>query len=155
MSAVTKHERPGVYSSYETSSLTAAAAGGGKVAVVAAMEGADGRKSYQWTSFSRAAADVGECTLSRMAQLAIRNGAGVVYGVPADEGYTAAFATAAELEDVNVVVCDSARLEVQQALKAMVEECSSVRRERIAVVGGGAGESVEELVRRAAGQPAV
>lgn len=151
MSAVTKHERPGVYSSYETSSLTAAAAGGGKVAVVAAMEGADGRKSYQWTSFSRAAADVGECTLSRMAQLAIRNGAGVVYGVPADEGYTAAFATAAELEDVNVVVCDSARLEVQQALKAMVEECSAARRERIAVVGGGAGESVEELVRRAAG----
>jgi len=28
MSAVTKHERPGVYSSYEASSLTAAAAGG-------------------------------------------------------------------------------------------------------------------------------
>ena len=34
MNAVTKHERPGVYSSYETSSLTAAAAGGGSVAVV-------------------------------------------------------------------------------------------------------------------------
>ena len=51
MSAVTKHERPGVYSSYETSTLTAAAAGGGKVAVIAAAEGADGNKSYQWTSY--------------------------------------------------------------------------------------------------------
>lgn len=38
MSAVTKHERPGVYSAYEASSLTAAAAGGGSVAVVAAVD---------------------------------------------------------------------------------------------------------------------
>ena len=32
MSRATNHERPGVYSSYEASSLTAAAAGGGGVA---------------------------------------------------------------------------------------------------------------------------
>ena len=150
MSAVTKHEKPGVYSSYEASSLTAAAAGGGNVAVVAALDGGDGSKSYQWTSYSRAAADVGDCVLSRMAQLAIRNGAGVVYGVPAGESYDAAFAAVAALENVSVVVCDSSDLAVQQALKAMVQECSSARRERIAVVGGTAGESVEQLTRRAA-----
>ncbi len=150
MSAVTKHERPGVYSSYEASSLTAAAAGGGNVAVVAAMDGADGKKSYQWTSYSKAAADVGDCVLSRMARLAIRNGAGAVYGVPAGEDYGAAFATAAALEDVGVVVCDSTDLAVQQALKAMVQECSAARRERIAVVGGAQDESVEELTGRAA-----
>ena len=149
MSAVTKHERPGVYSSYEASSLTAAAAGGGSVAVIAAMDGADGGTYYQWTSYSRAAADVGGCLLSRMAQLAIRNGAGVVYGVPADADYTAAFATAAELEHVNVIVCASADTAVQQALKTMVQECSAARRERIAVVGGAKGETVEQLVRRA------
>lgn len=150
MSAVTKHERPGVYSSYEASSLTAAAAGGGNVAVVAAMEGADGKKCYQWTSYSRAAADVGDCVLSRMAQLAIRNGAGVVYGVPAGEDYAKAFASVAALENVGVVVCDSNQLTVQQALKTMVQECSGVRRERIAVVGGASGESVEQFVQRAA-----
>ncbi|MBD5134186.1 MAG: phage tail sheath protein [Clostridiales bacterium] len=150
MSAVTKHERPGVYSSYEASSLTAAALGGGSVAVVAAHDGADGKESYQWTSYSRAAADVGDCTLSRMAQLAIRNGAGVVYGVPAGEDYAQALATVAAMEDVGIVVCDSAELTVQQALKAMVQECSAARRERIAVVGGAAGESVEQLVGRAA-----
>ena len=150
MSGGTRHERPGVYSSYEASSLTAAAAGGGGVAVVAAADRAGLEKSYQWTSFSRAAADVGDCALSRMAQLAIRNGAGVVYGVPAGEDYEAAFATAAGLENVSVVVCDSSRLEVQQALKSMVTECSAARRERIAVVGGGAGESVEQLTARAA-----
>ena len=78
MSRATNHERPGVYSSYETSSLTAAAAGGGRVAVIARTGGTPERESYQWTSYSRAVADVGECPLSRMAQLAIRNGAGVV-----------------------------------------------------------------------------
>lgn len=150
MSAVTKHERPGVYSSYEASSLTAAAAGGGNVAVVAAADGDGLKKSYQWTSFSRAAADVGDCPLSRMAQLAIRNGAGVVYGIPAGEDYGQAFAVMAELENVSVVVCDSTQVSVQQALKTAVQECSAARRERIAVVGGAAGESVEQLVQRAA-----
>ena len=150
MSAVTKHERPGVYSSYEASSLTAATAGGGNVAVVAALDKADSKTTYQWTSYSRAAADVGDCLLSRMAQLAIRNGAGVVYGVPAGEDYTAAFAVAAALENVSVVVCDSTDLAVQQALKTAVTECSALRRERIAVVGGAAGESVEQLTDRAA-----
>ena len=151
MSAVTKHERPGVYSSYETSSLTAAAAGGGKVAVIAALDGSDGKKSYQWTSYGRAAADVGDCLLSRMAQLAIRNGAGVVYGIPAGEDYGGAFAVMAALEDVDVVVCDSTELSVQQALKTAVQECSAARRERIAVVGGGAEETVAQLVQRASG----
>ncbi len=151
MSTTVKHERPGVYSSYETSSLTAAAAGGSKVAVVAKADGADGETVYQWTSYSKAAADVGDCVLSQMAQLAIRNGAGTVYGVPAGEDYDAAFALAAALEDVAVVVCDSTDLTVQQALKTMVQECSGARRERIAVVGGMAGESVSQLVERAAG----
>ena len=135
MSAVTKHERPGVYSAYEASSLTAAAAGGGSVAVVAAVDGDGLEPYYQWTSYSKAAADVGECALSRMAQAAIRNGAGVVYGIPAGENYDAAFAVMAALEDVGVVACDSAELAVQQALKTAVEECSAARRERIAVVG--------------------
>ena len=151
MNAVTRHERPGVYSSYETSSLTAAAAGGGNVAVVAKLEKTGLEKYYQWTSFSRAAADVGDCLLSRMAQLAIRNGAGVVYGIPAGEDYGGAFAVMAALEDVDVVVCDSTVLSVQQALKTAVQECSAARRERIAVVGGGAGETVAQLVQRASG----
>lgn len=151
MSAGIKHERPGVYSSYEASSLTAAAAGGGKVAVMAPAGDKDGLEAYyQWTSFSRAVADVGDCALSRMAQAAIRNGAGVVYGIPAGEDYGAALAVMAGLEDVGVAACGSAELSVQQALKNAVQECSAARRERIAVVGAAAGESVEQLTARAA-----
>ena len=154
MITATRHERPGVYSSYEASSLTAAPANGGKVAVVAAGGGPENVEDvYQWTSYSRAAADVGECALSRLAQLAIRNGAGAVYGVPvknAGGGYKAAFAVAESLEDVNVVVCDSDDAGVQQELREMVKDCSAARKERIAVVGGKAGESVADLVKRAA-----
>ena len=64
MSMGIRHERPGVYSSYETSGLTAANAGGGKVAVIAEAGEAEPGKVFQWTSYSRAAADVGECALS-------------------------------------------------------------------------------------------
>ena len=154
MMTATRHERPGVYSSYETSSLTAASANGGKVAVIAAVDDPRNVEDvYQWTSYSRAAADVGECALSRLAQMAIRNGAGAVYGVPVKNtgsGYRAAFAVAESLEDVNVVVCDSDDVGVQQELRGMVKTCSDARKERIAVVGGKAGESVTDLVKRAA-----
>lgn len=157
MTAAT-HERPGVYSSYEASSLIAATADGGKVAVIAAAENKENPEDvYQWTSYSKAAADVGECTLSRLARLAIRNGAAAVYGIPvkADEDgeadYEAAFDAAAAIEDVSVVVCDSTDLNVQQKLKEMVEKCSEARKERIAVVGGKAGETVTALVQRAEG----
>ena len=83
MSMGIRHERPGVYSSYETSGLTAANAGGGKVAVIAEAGEAEPGKVFQWTSYSRAAADVGECALSRLARIALRNGAGTVYGAAA------------------------------------------------------------------------
>ena len=160
MMTATTHERPGVYSSYEASSLIAAAADGGKVAVIAAAENKENLEDvYQWTSYSRAAADVGDCTLSRLARLAIRNGAAAVYGIPVktagdedennEEKYKAAFDTAAAIEDVSVVVCDSLELEVQQKLKDMVEKCSEARKERIAVVGGKPKEDVTALVKRA------
>lgn len=150
MSTITVHERPGVYSSYETSALTVGSRRGRTVAVVAAASEDAGEAYYRWNSYSRAAADVGECALSRLAQLALRNGAGTVYGIPVTgSDYTAAFATAAALENVAVVVCDSTQTSVQQSLRTMVDNCSAVRKERIAVVAGAAGESVTDLVDRA------
>ena len=151
MSAGVKHERPGVYSSYETSGLTAANAGGGRVAILAAAGETEAGTVFQWASYSRAAADVGQCMLSKMARIALRNGAGTVLGVAAGADYEDAIEAAGKLENVDVVVCDSSELAVQQKVKAMVVECSGARKERIAVVGGKAGESVAELTARAAG----
>ena len=152
MSVITVQQRPGVYSSYEASSLAVGSSRGRTVAVLAAATGSDLEDSYRWNSYSRAAADVGECTLSHLAQLALRNGAGAVYGVPVTgSDYTGAIAVAAALEDVAAVVCDSTQLTVQQALRDMAEDCAQARRERIAVVAGAAGESVAELIERAEG----
>lgn len=151
MSEITTHERPGVYSAYQASALTAAVSDGGTVCVVADAGSHTGSGPYTWTSYSRALAQVGSCALSELTRLALKNGAGAVCGIPAGGNYTAAFALAAGVDGVSVVVCDSTSLSVQQALRNMVEECAQARRERIAVVAGGTEESVEQLIERAAG----
>lgn len=151
MSEITTHERPGVYSAYEASALTTASVGGSAVAVVADAGDSEGTGPYSWISYSRAVSSVGKCALSELARLALKNGAGLVYGVPAGTDYSAAFDVVASLDDVAVVVCDSTDLTVQQALRDMVKECADVRKERIAVVAGAADESVEQLIARAAG----
>ena len=151
MSEITTHERPGVYSAYEASALIASTAGGGVVAVVADAGDSTGSGPYRWTSYSRAVADVGKSPLAELAGLALKNGAGLVCGVPAAGDYAAAFDTVAAQSDVTVVVCDSTDLAVQQAMRGMVEECSGLRKERIAVVACAANESVGDLLQRAAG----
>lgn len=65
------------------------------------------------------------------------------------EGYEAAFAALSGMEDLSVVVCDSTDQEVQQKLRDSVTAASAARRERIAVVAGGAEESVTALTDRA------
>ena len=55
----------------------------------------------------------------------------------------------ANRDDVQIVVCDSADLSVQEALRDSVLASSEKRRERIAIVGS-SGESVEKLTTRAA-----
>lgn len=151
MSIITKHERPGVYSSYEASALSASAGKGKAVAVVAVGPEDSVGTVYSWTSYSRAVNDVGECSLSDLARLILKNGASLVYGVAVTTDYEAGFDLVAAVEDAAVVVCDSTELTVQQSLRTMVESCSAARKERIAVVGGGAGETASQLVTRAAG----
>ena len=53
------------------------------------------------------------------------------------------------LEDIMAVICDSTDGDVQKAMKQSVETASANRRERIAVVAGGAEETVDELIARA------
>lgn len=53
------------------------------------------------------------------------------------------------LEGISLAVCDSASQQVQQKLRDSVARASTARRERIAVVGGEAGESVAQLTARA------
>ena len=150
MSVITNHERPGVYSSYEASSITSARAGGKAVAIVAALEGADGSQCHTWYTYAQAVEECGQGEkLAELARLALKNGAGLVYGIPAGEDYDDAFATLEGLEEVAVVCCDSSDLTVQQALRDSVKASAQARRERIAVVCGAKGETVTALASRA------
>lgn len=146
-------QRPGVYSSYAASSVSAGRAGGKAAAVVAVgTKGAAG-KVYPLTDSAQAAETFGaDSALCKLAKILFANGAGKVYAVCSSgaDGYEAAFAELEKLDDVAVVVCDSDATTVQQKLRQSVESASENRRERLAVVCGGASETAAELVTRAA-----
>ena len=52
-----------------------------------------------------------------------------------EDDYAAAFRVLQTVENLQVIVCDSGELTVQQALRVSLESASAARRERIAVVG--------------------
>ncbi len=149
------HERPGVYSVYDAS--TVAPAGGAVKAIGVAARAAGGAvdKPVTVTGYAAGAAAFGEDEtpgMSTILRLLFAGGASVVTAVRvADEGaaedYRRAFETLGK-EDVQILVCDSGEEEVHRALRAAVEEASALRHERIAVAGC-SGADPEELVRRA------
>lgn len=57
--------------------------------------------------------------MTELIRLALKNGAAGVVAVPVadDEGYEAAFAALAAMDDIGVVICDSVDREVQQSLR--------------------------------------
>ena len=152
MSSVTTHERPGVYSAYDASSVVRGRGGSRTVAIAAKSEGGTAGTLYRLGRYEEAVTAFGAGdSLTGLVRLLFLNGAGAVLAVPVEEDdeYEAAFALLAAEEDVAVTVCDSATLTVQQDLRDSVEEASGARRERIAVVPGGAGETAAQLAQRA------
>ena len=152
-----KHERPGVYSVYDASAVVAAGRGNKTVGVAAkALRGTVG-EAVVLTGYTAGVAAFGEETvpgMSAILRLLFANGAATIVAVRvADHGALSDYEAAVETlgkQDVQIVVCDSADLAVQQALRTAVETASDQRKERIAVVGGD-GDTAAELVARAAG----
>ena len=154
MSNITVHQRPGVYSSYDASSVVSGSGTGKLVGLVAVNTKATPGVAQTITSYDRAVSAFGDGEAEGMAELirlALRNGASGVVAVPvADaQGYEDAFAQLAAVEEIAVALCDSTDEEVQQALRDSVEEAAQARRERLAVVAGEADETVSELIDRA------
>ncbi len=153
----TRHERPGVYSAYDTSAVIAAGRGSRTVGVAArAVRGTVG-EAVTLTGYAAGVTAFGEDTtpgMSTILRLLFQNGASTVTAVRVADGgtkadYAAAFAALGKA-DAQILVCDSGELEVHQALRAAVEDASARRHERIALVGGD-GETAAELVTHAAG----
>lgn len=153
------HERPGVYSSYDASSLISGVSGRKTVGLVALAAQGETGKAVSLQSLADGIAVFGQdaagaAGMSTLLKLLFLNGAGTVVAVAVgkdDEGkadYAAAFSLLEEQDQVQLVVCDSAELSVQQALCQHVQKSAESRCERIALLGS-KGESVSQLVERA------
>ena len=124
------------------------------VGLVAISSEAPAGTVYTVTSYDQAVSLFGaggDEGMAELIQLALKNGARGVSAVPAAdrEGYEAAFAQLAGMEDISLVICDSTDLEVQKALRDSVIQASALRRERLCVVAGGKEEGTEALIARA------
>ena len=151
---ITVHQRPGVYSAYDASSVVSGSGSGRLVGLVGVNTQAQAGVAQTITSYDKAVTAFGsngDEDLAELVRLALKNGASGVVVIPvADaEGYQSAFDALAELEDIAVVLCDSTDQSVQQLLRDSVTQASQARRERLAVVAGAADEEVEGLIARA------
>ena len=149
-----RHERPGVYSSYDASAVVTAGRGSKIIGVAAKAASGTVGEVVTLTGYTAGVAAFGEDVdpgMSTILRLLFLNGASTVAAVRvADEepDYAGAFGGLGKVE-AQILVCDSGELSVQQALRTAVETASEQRRERIAVVGG-SGLKASELVERAA-----
>ena len=140
-----RHERPGVYSVYDASSVTSAGRAAKRIGVAALAVKGTANTAVTLTGYGAGVEAFGEDGadtpgMSTLLKLLFANGASTVYAVRVGAGggleaYQAAFAALANC-DVQVVVCDSSELTIQKALKTAVETASAARGERIGVIGG-------------------
>jgi len=148
-----------VYSSYDASGIISGGRGAKVIGVAARAVKGTVNQPVTLTGYAAGLSAFGEDEaapgMSSILRLLFQNGATEVAAVRvADSGgasdYQAAFNVLTELENVQVCVCDSPELEVQQALREAVTTASGCRHERIGVVGA-AGKPAAELVSHAAG----
>lgn len=133
-----------MYSVYTASSVIGGVERSGTAAIVGCSESENSGEVHTLYSYADAAAAFGgEDSLTALVRLMMQNGARRVLAVPVEESaqtgdYTAAFALLEREDEIKVVVCDSGETAVWKALRESVERASKEKRERIAVVGGGA-----------------
>ena len=149
--SIVYHERPGVYSDYDASSITAT----GRSERVIALAGLSEAKAgvYTVTSYSAGKSVFGENSqLGRMLRLAYQNGAGTVLACPVAEDTAAAYTTALALifaeKQASFCVVGSALEAVHKALRDAVEAASGQRGECIGIAGM-SGPTKEKLAERA------
>lgn len=136
--SIVYHERPGVYSDYDASSITAT----GRASRVIALAGLSEAKSglYTVTSYSAGKSTFGENSqLGKMLKLAYQNGAGTVLACPVaadtEQAYTAALGLIFEQKQAGFCVVGSAKAAVHKLLRDAVESASGQRGECIGLVG--------------------
>ena len=152
--SISVHQRPGVYSSYDASTVVSGRGAGRLVGLVAVDAEAAPKGVQTVTSYDRAVELFGaggaEST-AELIRLALKNGASsvVVLPVPDENGYQEGFDQLNAMENIALVLCDSTKAEVQTKLRNSVVEASKMRRERLCVLAGDKDETVDSLTKRA------
>lgn len=154
--SVVSTERPGVYSSFDASSVISGSDGRKTVGLVAVNAKAAAGQTQTITRYEQAVAAFGDGGTEGMAELirlALKNGAAGVVALPVADsaGYEGALEAMAAMEGIQVMLCDSTEPAVQQKLRDAAAAASAARLERIAVVGGAVGETAQTLIQRAKG----
>ena len=154
--SISVHQRPGVYSSYDASSVVSGRSAGRLVGLVAVHENAEvvSKGVQTVTSYDAAVTLFGAGKADGMAELirlALKNGASGVVVLPVnnEEDYEDAFDQLNAIENIALVLCGSTEPNVQKLLLKSVAEASGMRRERLCVLAGDADEEVNELIARA------
>lgn len=136
--SITYHERPGVYSDYDASSVTA----GGSGAKVMGLIGVSAATAclYAVTDYRDGAAIFGaESQLGRMLKLAFLNGASTVLACPvaadAKADYDAALARLFAEKTARLLAVGSASQEIQAAALAAAEAASAQKGECVVLAG--------------------
>ena len=147
------HERPGVYTDYQVTSSVTGSAVGGVVGLAAKGEGGETGVLVQLRSHAQAAEAFGaDSNLTRLARLALLNGATAVHAVAVAgdtaENYADAFALLGGDSQIRLLLCDSRSADVHKAMQNAIETASEACKYRIGVVEAD-GESTQ-LVEAAA-----
>ncbi len=151
--SVTYHERPGVYSDFDASSVTAASAGSKVIALAGRSDAA--ASLYRVTSCAAGLSELGADTeLGRMLELAYLNGAGTVLAVPVESDALSAYQAAFDLifaeKEAAYIVCASGLSVVHTELSTRVTEASEQRCECIGLCGLAASATTIEMTLAAA-----
>ena len=151
---ISVHQRPGVYSSYDASTVVSGRGAGRLVGLVAVNEKGAPNGVQTVTSYDKAVELFGSEKADGMAELirlALKNGASGVVVLPIGnkEGYKDGFDRLNAIENIALVMCDSTDEDVQIKLKESVASASELRRERLCVVAGVADADVSGLIERA------
>ena len=136
--SIVYHERPGVYSDYDASSVTATGSGAKVAGLIGRSDAEAGL--YTVTDYRSGAAVFGEDSqLGRMLKLAYENGAATVLACPVAADTTAAYEAALALlfaeKQARLLAIGSADQTVQAAVLSAAETASSQKGECVVLAG--------------------
>lgn len=144
--AIIAKQRPGVYSDYQTSGILYSKKSGKSIAIVA-KSSAETNKIYTIQKLSDAQTIFGnDSIMHSLCKTIFENGANNILAISSgdsDENYTSAFKILEEMDGINVVICDSTNVTIQQLLMQSIVSASLNKKERIGVIA--AAENQSEL----------